>query len=193
MENLGQALTSQKIVPGDTATSIGTEVCTYIERVITFTSGGTGTIANGDVVKGATSAAVAIVCSTPVLTSGTFAGGNAAGSFRVKACNGTWTANENLTIGATADAATMTGTPVNRNDSYLFKGAQAKAVMINVLNNEALMTIDGSTPDQTYLLGTSILPADEELYLFDPNEIRNAKFIDYTSGSASTIQVTCYF
>lgn len=193
MKNLGQPLTSQKIVPGNTATSIGTEVRTYIERVITFTSGGTGTIAIGDVVRGATSAAVGIICSTPVLTSGTYAGGNAAGSFRVKACVGTWTSGENLSIGGTADAATMTGVPVNRNDDYLFKGMQAKAAMVSVLSNTALMAIDGSTPDQTYLLGKAIVANDEQLYLLDPNEIRNAKFIDYVSASASTVQITCYF
>ena len=56
LEYYGEALTHQKVVPGDTITSLNSEMYTYTERYLAYTSGGTTEIAVGDWIVGATGA-----------------------------------------------------------------------------------------------------------------------------------------
>lgn len=74
-------------------------------KTVTFTSGGTYEVKPGDTVTGATSAATAIVMGVR-LTSGTWAGGDAAGELFVRSDSGTFQA-ENLDVGATTNVATI--------------------------------------------------------------------------------------
>ena len=76
-------------------------------REIAFTSGGTTEIAEGDVITGATSGAFATVTRV-VKTSGTWAGGDAAGYFYFASQTGTFQA-ENLNVGVTLNLATIAG------------------------------------------------------------------------------------
>lgn len=74
-------------------------------RRLAFTSGGVTAIAVGNTITGATSAATAKIMSVE-LSSGTWAGGDAAGEFIIEGQSGTFAA-ENLNVGATTDLATI--------------------------------------------------------------------------------------
>lgn len=76
---------------------------------LAFTSGGTYEIIPGDTVTGATSGATARVVSIS-LSSGTWAGGDAAGTFTLDTVVGTFVA-ENLNVGDNTNEATIGGAP----------------------------------------------------------------------------------
>ena len=76
-------------------------------RQVSFTSGGTYTIAEGDTITGGTSAATAVITRV-VLTSGTWAAGTAAGKLIFASQTGTFQA-ENLNVGANVNVATIGG------------------------------------------------------------------------------------
>lgn len=76
-------------------------------RLLNFTSGGTTEIAEGNTIVGETSGATALV-KRVVLTSGTWAGGDAAGYFTFATQTGTFGA-ETLKVGATLNLATIAG------------------------------------------------------------------------------------
>lgn len=191
---MGIPKTSQKIVPGNTVTALSASALSYIQHVITFTSGGTTEIVVGDTVVGATSGYMADVLAV-TLTSGSWAGGDAAGTLTVKnlsAPPASWTNNENLLVGAGTNDATMTGKPAVDTSDYEFKGASAKAALIQATGEEALLCIDGSKPNQTRLKGLTV-PVDVAFALVGPEVLRNLKVIDRVSGSASTVNVTLFF
>jgi len=72
---------------------------------LAFTSGGTYTVSPGDTITGATGAATAIV-EKVTLSSGTWAGGDAAGTLSVYGQSGTFEA-ENLNVGSNSNVATI--------------------------------------------------------------------------------------
>jgi len=72
---------------------------------LTFTSGGTTEISEGDTITGATSAATAVVTRV-MLESGTWAAGSAAGRIIFAVQSGTFQ-SENLDVGASANLATI--------------------------------------------------------------------------------------
>lgn len=80
---------------------------TLTSKSRSFTSGGTYVTKPGDVITGATSAATATIIGVR-LTSGTFAGGDAAGSLIVEGDSGTFQ-SENLNVGANSNVATIGG------------------------------------------------------------------------------------
>jgi hypothetical protein len=65
----------------------------------TFTNGGTTAISSGNTVVGASSGATGVVQGTPVLTSGSWAGGDAAGIIIFASVTGTFSAGEGLMVG----------------------------------------------------------------------------------------------
>lgn len=76
-------------------------------REVSFTSGGTYEVLAGDTITGATSGATAVVTKV-ILTSGTWAGGTAAGRIFFASQTGTFQA-ENLNVGANLNVATIAG------------------------------------------------------------------------------------
>jgi hypothetical protein len=88
-----------KSASGWTAVALG--------REISFTSGGTYEIVAGNVITGATSGATATIVKV-ILTSGTWAGGDAAGRLFFASQTGTFQA-ENLDVGASLNVATIAG------------------------------------------------------------------------------------
>lgn len=188
---LGRALTSQKIVPGDIVTGIAPGVLAYQQYTVAYTSGGTAELKPGMSIVGATSSATGVIVSI-TLTSGTWAGGTAAGVITLCNSAGTWTANEKVKTGAGTDDATLTGVPVADTSDYEFKGATAKAATIQVLTKNALVQWDGSTPDQTYKRGLTVA-AGSSLTIVGPENLRNLKIVDEVSGQASTANVICHF
>lgn len=93
-------------------------------KQVAFTSGGVLEIRPGDVITGATSGATATVIGS-VLTSGTWAGGDAAGTLVVRSDAGTFQA-ENLNTPTQANIATIggalaaSGVPAFANEEILF-------------------------------------------------------------------------
>ena len=86
-------------VSGWTAVALG--------RELSFTSGGVTEIVDGNTITGAISGATAVITRV-VLTSGTWAGGDAAGRFVFASQTGTFQA-ENLDVGASLNLATIAG------------------------------------------------------------------------------------
>lgn len=74
---------------------------------LSFTSGGTYEIAEGNTITGATSGATAVITRI-VLTSGTWSAGDAAGYLVMTSATGTFQA-ENLNVGANLNVATIAG------------------------------------------------------------------------------------
>jgi hypothetical protein len=94
---------------------------TYWE--LPYTSGGTYEILPGDTVTGATSTETAVVESL-TLTSGTWAGGDAAGTLTLVSQSGDFVA-ENLNVGANNDVATIAGnSTINNEGGELLDGDQ---------------------------------------------------------------------
>lgn len=91
-------------------------------RTIAFTSGGTTEIEEDDTITGATSGATATV-KRIIVTSGTWAGGDAAGTLVLYSQTGTFQ-SENLDVGASSNLATIAGdsteTTLLPNGSYEF-------------------------------------------------------------------------
>jgi hypothetical protein len=191
-EYYGLAGTVQKIVPGATATGIGEEIYKYTERTLAFTGGGTTEIPVGAWILGATSTAVAEVIAV-TLTGGTWAGGDAAGTFRIRCQVGTFQ-SEKITYLAVADDADIAGNSTIALGGYttIRKGQEPIFCYIDVYANTALVNINGSKPDQSRVIGIPI-EAGNNIFLSDVNNIKNFKCIDYTNGSATQCNVTCYF
>ena len=88
------------------SSAAGWVLCT-LGRTVAFTSGGTTAIAEGNTVTGAVSGATGVV-GRVILASGTWAGGDAAGTLVLTSQTGTFQA-ENLDVGASLDLATIGG------------------------------------------------------------------------------------
>jgi len=194
-EYLGIPLTSQKIVPGDTATGIGANIYQYKEHQVNYDSGDYAFLA-GDVIVGATSGAVGVVISCTVNDGTTVAGGDAAGTIRFKSnvsgSSANFTNNEKIKVGADTDVGDIDGSVSECTDNYTFKNMYASRALVSVRAQTALICMDGSTPDQTRLQGHD-MAAGNSYVLHGLDEIKNFKVIDYASGSASTVSITCYF
>lgn len=80
-------------------------------RSVDFTDGGTTEIEVGDTITGASSAATAVIQIVD-LDSGSWAGGDAAGTFWINQQSGTFQA-ENLNVGASSNLATIAADSVN--------------------------------------------------------------------------------
>jgi hypothetical protein len=190
MEYLGVPLTSQKIVPGATPTGIDDEVYTYVERTLAYTSGGTTEIQVGDTIVGATSSAVADVVAI-TLTGGTWGAGSASGVLTLKNQVGTFQ-SESIKVGAGTNDATIAGNSTVRTDEYSYKGHNARAVLFQATGQSALVAFDGSNPNQTYKKGITVT-ASSFGNITEQVAIRKFRCIDETSGSATTVNIVCYF
>lgn len=188
---IGQPWTHQKVVPGDTITSLSSN-CYYYQRWKLNFDAGTDEIVANDWIVGATSGAVAKVIST-TLSSGSWAGDNAAGYLIIDSMVGTWTDDEKLKVAADATMADVNGAAIPITDGYDGqRGKIAQCALICVYANTALVGLDGGKPDQTALIGIPMV-ANSSILLKDVNEIKQFKVIDYTSLSASILQVTYFF
>jgi hypothetical protein len=189
---MGIPLQSQKIVPGNTATAIAASIIKYTEYEIGYDSGDYA-FAVGDVITGATSGAMGIVRSVTVAT-GTVGAGSAAGNIRIKAWNGTnFTDDEKIKVGADSDVGDINGSvPAEVQTTYDYKGAVARHLLLSAKAQTAALAVDGSTPDQTALLGHNI-PAGGSYVIHEAQEMYQAKVIDAVASSASTVIVTAYF
>jgi hypothetical protein len=192
---IGQALNHQKIIPGNTATRLSASCYEYLEFNLLcdgVDAGSTAPVAEGWIV-GQTSGARAVIISA-TLTAGAYGNANARVTLRLKSVSGTFASTENIGYGANLDHFTVRvdTTQIPIAEDYMYKGMLAKAILISVYANTALCIWNGSTPDQTSLIGQPMI-ANSSVMIQDANSIRNFKCIDYTAASASVVQVSFYF
>ena len=120
-----------------------------------YTSGGTTEIVAGVTITGATSGETAIVDSV-VLSTGTWAGGDAAGTIYVHTVSGAWTNGEGILV-ATVDCGTLTADFVDKGDNYiLFQILTTGAVqlLIHECYGSGSDVVDLSTAASTILAAT---------------------------------------
>lgn len=189
-EYLGMPLTHQKVVPGNTATALSSN-CYYYQRWKLNIDAGTDAIVAGDWIVGATSGAVGRVVSITEV-SGTWAGDNVVGYLIIDSMVGTFQDNEKLKVAADATMADVNGLAIPIPEDYYCKGMSAKAALVCVYANTALINTQGGNPDQTALIGMPMV-ANSSYILRDINEIKAFKCLDYTAASVSIVQVTFYF
>ena len=139
---------------------------------IAFTDGGTTAINSGDTVVGVSSGATGVVQGTPVLTSGSWAAGNAAGIILFSSRTGTFSAGEWLRVGSVNRAKVGTllsfvnggTTAINSGDTVV--GASSGAT--GVIQGTPVLTSGswaaGNASGKIILASvTGIFPADEWL------------------------------
>jgi prophage DNA circulation protein len=188
-EYLGEPLTHQKITPGNTATGFNVNCYKYLRYRINFTDGDVE-LTVGSWIVGASSGAVSKIVEVNADT-GTWT--NNTGYIIVDSWNGTaWTNAEEIKQAAQATAANVSGLIAAIDTGYPYKGCMAKAALVSAYANTELVCFDGSTPDQTALVGQPMAAASS-IILADINQIRNFKAIDYTASSAGIIQATFFF
>ncbi len=102
------------------------ELMTAIEWIQAYTSGGAYEIAAGHTITGATSGATAHV-GVAGLSSGTWAGEDAAGNLTLRRLVGTFEA-ENLNVGANLNVATIAGPPTGQDAPTVVTGGLAEDI-----------------------------------------------------------------
>jgi len=194
----GEPLTFRLITPGDTVTYFDNtsvlnrrEHTTYIERKLSYTSGGTYVMKAGDKIVGATGGATAIIVSRTITSGTDGAPSDAAGVLTLKCQTGTFQ-SENLNVEANANCATIAADSTIYTGDYPNKGRSCKAVLVHVVTNTILINSGSVLPGQTSLYGIS-LGAGNSVVLHDPNEIRNLCCVDAVSGSAGSVRMIGYF
>jgi len=190
VEDYGIPLTSQKIVPGDTITSVDAGGFQYTERTLAYTLGGTVAVVVGDQIVGASSGAMATVVAVGTIT-GTWAGNTAAGNLTIKNQIGTFTTAEIMKVAADATVATITANSTAVATDYRFKNKLAKVAVVQAVAQSALVCFDSSKPDQTLLKGWT-LHAGESIVVLE-EAIQRIKVVDRVSAAASTVFIQYYF
>ncbi len=85
---------------------------------ISFDNGGTSEIIDRDILVGATNSASGTVNGTPIIASGSWPGGDAAGTILLKNVSGTFSDGEQLTVNGTSVSATVR-TPILSRTNYI--------------------------------------------------------------------------
>lgn len=198
----GIALTHQKVVPGDVITALSAYCYKYQVYRLNFDAG-TDEIVAGDWITDAGSPYAKGKVLSVTVTSGDFGAGNdAAGYILFDSWDGgAWTNNQKIKVAADATmadinqvAAIVEATDAEYASVYRlqYKHLKAKSALVVVYANTALVGITGGKPDQTARIGTPMI-ANSSIRLKDHNAISNFYCVDYTSLSASIVQVDFYF
>jgi len=197
LDYLGEPLTHQKVVPGDTSTAFDSS-CYFYKEFTILVDGVDATsteacVAAGTWIYGGTSNARSVIVSA-TLDSGAWGNANARVTLRIKSVSKTWASTENVGSGADGTRFTVRADTVAMPvpGVYENKGRPAKAALVSVYAQTALVSLTGAIPDQTALIGQPMAAASS-IILSDINEIIAFKCIDYASGSASNIQATFFF
>lgn len=152
-------------------------------RRLSFTSGGTTEIVEGNTITGATSGATAYV-ERVVLTSGTWAGGDAAGYFILSTQVGTFR-SENLNVDVNPNLATISG---NSTTQTLVAGGRYEFVTHNFgghTKTKRLYWCDGKNPAFEFD-GTVLVPIFTGMTEDTPEHIavhKNKLFLSFSGGS----------
>ncbi len=171
--NVGAAVAGvQSLVPGAPATSL-----------LAFTSGGLYAIRAGDVIIGATGGATATVVSVEV-TSGTWAGENAAGNLEVANHSTTEFQAENLNVGTDdLNVATIGAIATKRNFKLTYDEEQTADIANDATVGEiksALDALSGVTAGDIIVSGDT----------FDTNPVSNGTFFTFLNTLGKVPQIT---
>ncbi len=188
-EDLGIPLTHQKITPASTITSLSASCYQYYQHRLDFNDGDYE-IAVGDWISGST--ATTAIMKVVEVHADTATWTNNTGYLFVDSWSGVVLAdNEELTVAAQAAMANVNGILKPRVGNYPYKGALAKAALVIVYAQTALVGITGGKPDKTALIGTPMV-ANSSIVLRNHEAIRNFKCVDY-STAGSILQVDFFF
>ena len=161
--------------------------------VLAFTSGGTYEVVPGDVITGATSGATGIIRAVE-LTSGTWAGGNAAGNFYLASQTGTFQ-GENLDVRTNSNVATSLFSSVgNMLTTFVVKTATGGfpgdigAVTVNSIHHvwASLSDLEVNSTGASYINNTNFTAAGANVILVA------CCYYDHNAYAADTASVT-YF
>ena len=134
------------VKPPIMAERIYADICECIladQYTLGFDSGGTAEISAGDTITGQTSGAQALVISVS-LASGTWAGGDADGTFILRRLKGIFSNNEEIKVGAVTGMATVDGTQSGQDCNALAGGGLSDA-MTFYTGSITMPEADGST------------------------------------------------
>lgn len=208
LENYGNALTYEhKLMAADTAVALSEETYKIKIRKISFNSGGTVVPAVGDMLVGATSAAVARIVKVSELVSGAYGDGDAVGTIHVVNVVGTWNGSENanhiLCATNEASANVLTTTSAALISEYInvneyISGMEAKAALLTIETQTARFSLDGLPPTPaTHANGwvSRGIPvvAGSSYLIRGINNIRNLKICNAAAGSNTRWTVICFF
>lgn len=195
MEYNFRGLTGQRLAPGNTATAISTNVIKYTEHKLQFTSGGTTEIVAGHRILGATSGAQAMVLRV-VKTSGTWAGGDAAGWLYLCSVAGTFQNAEKITVEGVADDGDVVGTAIELAPAeYVrpeFRGMTARKLTIQAESNDLRISWNGLRPAQVSKAGL-LLGAGSIYTLTDAADMAACLIIDAVAGSVGYANIVGHF
>lgn len=192
----GDALTHQKFVPGDTVASLSAYCYKYQLYRLNFTAAAAAIVVGNWVVEEGTSTVGRVRYVTSTNWTGT-----GVGYVLIDSWNGVaWTNDVNLhVIAADKVVIDQAAAIVEASDAeYALAGMQtykhmmAKAALVVCYANTALVSITGGDPDQTNLVGTPMV-ANSSIMLKDHNAITNFHAINYTSQTATILQVDFFF
>jgi len=174
-------------------------------KTITFNSGGTNDIAVGDIIEGATSGAFADVLKVTV-SSGSWAGGDAAGTLEVFVSYGTWQSGEAIdnVTDSNANAATTASVATDNDNILVVVGTCPSSTSQNVT------VYDWSTAVNIFVLGAGgrsvtlnnfKFIVDESAVVENSSAVINRCWFDPASGKrpyqalsgGSAVISTCYF
>lgn len=158
--NVPLGFVPQRVELHNATTGSAITTIAHLQWVVPFTSGGTNTISAGDKIKGATSGATATVESV-LLTSGTFAAGNAVGFFVLQEGSlvGTF-GSENVYDTTTQAAAGIDDATVTVNVISCTQIA-ANGTQTIVTGTSAISRLEGTagTSGSGFTIGSVIAPA----------------------------------
>ena len=203
MEYIGEPLTFERqLAASDVVKTISEGTYSIKNRKLGYTSGGTYEPLVGDVLVGSTSGIATI--TKIVLTTGTWGGGDAAGTFYVHNQIGAFHSSaDTLKLikaadgAAVADAATSVAGDSAVADIDVRQRRQAKAILVEVLANPINYTVDGTAPT---IDGNTTLPgrglnavANTNFILEDIESIKNFKWINGTGSSNAQVRFQGFF
>ena len=132
-------------LPPVMAEKVYADICECVlgtEFSLGYDSGGTNEISAGDTITGETSGATGLVISVS-LDSGTWAGGDAAGTFTLRRLVGNFQDNEEIAVGADTGAATVDGLLSGTGPLSLTTGGLAEGITFST-GNIQMNTQDGT-------------------------------------------------
>ena len=204
MEYIGEPLTFERqLATSDAVASISEGTYQIKNRMLGFTGGGTYEPLVGDVILGGSSAAIATITKV-VLTTGTWAGGDAVGTFYLHNQKGTFNATaETLKLikaadgAAVADAATSVAGDSALADTKILQERTANAMLVTVLANPINYTVEGSAPTidgNTTIPGRGINAVANTNFILDSiQQMKNFKWINGTGSSNAQVRFQGYF
>lgn len=158
-------------------------------RTLTFTSGGTYEVLEGDTITGATSAATALV-KRVILTSGSWSAGTAAGRIIFASQTGTFQ-SENLNVGANLNVATIAA---NSTAITLLAGGRYEFINHNFYGAASRFRMYGCNGVGTAFEfdGTTFVPILTGMAIDAPDHIavhKNQLFLSFPGGSVQNSSI----